>query len=160
MLAAELVRRFILGEMAPSSEEFLSLARSLTRQLAPDELRSVGMSRFARYASLARQGIKPGKVSLDCSLDGIFIAIRYDAGGDLSDPEATVKFHASWRPLAKCIFEAALQSIDPFTQSFLEDRLEFVKEREYLRHDQEVFRLDVLRGEQWLIQMPGAPSDS
>ena len=137
MLAVEFAQRILAGEKLPD-----------------------GAKSFARYATLAREGLKPGEVPLESSLEGIFLAMRNNAGEDLSQPAAGAKFASDWARLAERIMTAAKTNVDPFTQPFLAEGPEFARERSFVRHDHEVFRQDVERGQKWSVQIPGGAQNS
>ncbi len=137
MLAVEFAQRLLAGEKLPE-----------------------GAKSFARYAALAREGLKPGEVPLESSLEGIYLAMRNNAGEDLTKPEAGARFAADWARLAEHVTKATKAGVDPFMQAFLAEGPEFARERSFLRHDREVFRQDVQRGQEWNVKVPGGAPDS
>src|SRR5207248_8258240 len=54
------------------------LAASIVRWLATGEKLLPGLDAFARYAALAREGLQPGDVPPEASLEGIYLAVRSD----------------------------------------------------------------------------------
>jgi hypothetical protein len=112
---------------------------------------------FAHYAALAREGLTPGSVSLEISMQGIFKAIRSQAGDDLTVPENGERFVADWARMVRYILPAAAAGQDPFTTSPFAEGSEFARERTFLAKDLGVFRQDVLRGEQWVVDIPEGP---
>lgn len=112
---------------------------------------------FANYAALAREGLTPGTVSLENSMQGIFAAIRSQAGDDLSVQENGERFAADWARMVRYILPAAAAGQDPFTTSPFAEGSEFARERTFLAKDLGVFRQDVLRGEQWIVDIPEGP---
>ncbi len=115
---------------------------------------------FARYAALLREGIRPGEVLLEYSLEGIFLAIRAAAGKDLTDPAIGQRFAADWGRMAGAILTAAKEGLDPFTTSLFAAGSEFARERAFLANDRQIFRQDVLRGRQWTAAIPGGPASA
>ena len=116
-----------------------------------------GHSHWVAYTAIARGGLRPGKFPLEVSLEGIFLAIRGEAGADLTDPEANKRFLDGWSRMSASIMHAAEQAVDPFTTPFLADEPEFARERAFLASDQQVYRQDVARGERWLVGIDGGP---
>ncbi|NUO16138.1 MAG: caspase family protein [Planctomycetaceae bacterium] len=112
---------------------------------------------FARYAGLAREGLRPSSVPLDQSLEGIYLAIRNAHGGDLAQPLAFSRFEGDWQRMAGHLLGAAGSGADPFKVSLFADAPEFARERTFLAKDHDVYLQDVLRGERWLIRIPGGP---
>ncbi len=112
---------------------------------------------FARYAALVREGLTHGAVSLEVSMQGIFKAIRTAAGNDLTSPEAGQQFAADWARMARPILQAAESGQDPFAMSPFAEGSEFAHERAYLAKDLAVFQQDVMRGEQWVVNIPNGP---
>src|SRR5271163_2570412 len=96
-----------------------------------------GCRAFARYASLAREGIRPGSVPLEGSLEGIYLAVRAAAGDDLTAPESAERFAADWARMASRIWEAVGACTDPFTTSLFTSDSAFARERAYLAADHE-----------------------
>jgi len=115
---------------------------------------------FAKYAALAREGLQPGDTPLDCSMEGIFLAIRNNAGEDLSQPGAGEKFLSDWERVAQTILRAADAGKDPFVTNLFGESSEFARERAFLKKDQDVYHQDVRRGQQWMVQLPGGPPTS
>jgi len=133
------------------------LAAALAGELLSGRSSPAGAEAFARYAALVREGLTPGAVSLEVSMQGIFKAIRTAAGNDLTVPEAGERFAADWARMARPILRAAERGQDPFTTSPFAEGSEFARERAFLAKDLGVFRQDVLRGEQWIVDIPNGP---
>ncbi|HZZ28871.1 MAG TPA: SUMF1/EgtB/PvdO family nonheme iron enzyme [Pirellulales bacterium] len=142
----------------PTLDDVLA-AEFVQRQLAGEKL-PAGCAGFASYAALNREALRPGNVSLETSLKGIFMALRQSAGPDLSVASAGAAFLARWRMLADRIIAAAQAGVDPFNSPFPATDIEFARERAFLKHDREVFAEDVRRGQVWPVQLPGAPRKS
>jgi hypothetical protein len=115
-----------------------------------------GAQAFAKYAALAREGIAPGDVPLERSIEGVYKALRALCGEDLSEPKANDAFQRAWRELADRVMSAADNKDDPFKVPLL-DGPDFERERTYLKRDQEVYRRDIERGERWTVRLPGGP---
>jgi hypothetical protein len=62
-----------------------------------------GMARFARYAALVREGLRPAEIPLKSSLEGIYLAILTTAGDGLTDAEVAERFLEGWSRLAAAI---------------------------------------------------------
>ena len=82
MLAAMIVHRLLTGQDLPE-----------------------GLKAFTVYAAIVREGYKPGEVSLENSLEGIYLAVRNNSNDftrpvDLTDPAAARRFVAAWMPMA------------------------------------------------------------
>jgi hypothetical protein len=133
------------------------LAAAFTMRLLAGKALPPGARAFARYAALVREGLNPGNLPLEVSLEGIYLAIRNGAGGDLTDGATAARFAADWSRMADCILQAAEAGHDPFTTALpaLVAGAEFARERTFLARDQEVYRQDVERGERWLVKLPG-----
>ncbi len=112
---------------------------------------------FARYAALAREGLRPSSVALDHSMEGIFLAIRNAHGSDLTQPLAFAKFEGDWQRMASHIVGASERGADPFKEAIFSDAPDFARERTFLAKDRDVYLQDVLRGERWLIKIAGGP---
>jgi hypothetical protein len=136
------------------------LAASFVERLLQNEKLPVSAAAYARYAALAREGLQPGNAPLDTSMEGIFLAIRDDAGNDLTNPASAVRFLGEWRRLAGMILAAADAGKDPFSADIFGGSSDFARERAFLRKDQDVYREDVRRGKQWIVQLPGGPPSS
>ncbi|KAF0245653.1 MAG: hypothetical protein FD180_1431 [Planctomycetota bacterium] len=137
MLAAEILVRSAKGEKLPQ-----------------------GIERFAQYAAVCREGLRPGTVSLEASLEGVYLAMLNVTGICYQDGSAGENFLASWARLARAIFAAAEAGIDPSGSSFLAGNPEFSREMAYLRSDRDVFLTDVQRGQRWKVSIPGGPAEA
>jgi hypothetical protein len=137
MLAAALLRLRLQGQEPPESVKPL-----------------------ARYAALIRLGLRPSSLPLKQSLEGIYLAVRNEAGPDLAAAEAEKRFLSRWEHLFAHLLRATAAGADPFKTPLFEDAYEFAQERTYLRRDQEVYRQDVLRGERWRVKMPDGPPEA
>jgi hypothetical protein len=136
------------------------LAASFVERLLQNEKLPPNASAYARYAALAREGLQPGNTPLDSSMEGIFLAIRNDAGNDLNNPSSAIRFVEDWRRLSGMILAAADAGKDPFATDIFGASSDFARERAFLRKDQDVYREDVRRGKQWIVQLPGGPPTS
>jgi hypothetical protein len=137
MLAASFVQRLIEGTGLPS-----------------------GAATFAKYTALAREGLQPGDMPLDSSMEGIFLAIRNNAGEDLTDEFTASKFLEDWDREAQTILRAADAGKDPFVSNLFGESSQFARERAFLKKDETVYHEDVRRGQHWLVQLPGGPPTS
>jgi caspase domain-containing protein len=137
MMAAAFVRRLIEGTELPA-----------------------GAAVFAKYAALAREGLQPGDMPLESSMEGIFLSIRNNATGDLSNPTAAASFLGDWQRMEQTILKAADAGKDPFVTNLFGDSAQFARERTFLKKDENVYREDVRRGQQWIVQIPGGPPSS
>ncbi len=133
------------------------LAATFAGELLAGRTLPAGAEAFARYAALVREGLAPSTVSPEASLEGIFKAIRNAAGDDLTDPIAGRRFTADWARMERVILQAAADGKDPFTTPLFAEGSEFARERAFLAKDREVYRQDMLRGEQWTVSIPGGP---
>jgi hypothetical protein len=115
---------------------------------------------FARYAGLAREGLQPGDMPLENSMEGIFLALRTNAGDNLTDPATASRFLADWERAAQVIFQAADADKDPFVTNLFGESSQFARERAFLKKDQDVYREDVRRGKHWVVQLAGGPPQS
>jgi hypothetical protein len=138
----------------PTLDDMLA-ALFVTREVNGEPLPD-GAKAFARYAALVREGLQPGDVPLDRSLEGVYQAILNLAGGDLTDPATAGRFRREWQKLSDVVCHGCEASTDPF-RTPLCDRPEFARERAFLARDREVYQQDVLRGERWAVQIPGGP---
>jgi hypothetical protein len=133
------------------------LAAALAEMLLAGRQPSAGFQAFARYAELVRQGLRPSELPVEKTLEGLFLAIRNEAGKDLSDAAAGRRFQAGWQRLLDRILQAAESGQEPFNTPLFDTGSEFAQERAYLARDQEVYRQDVLRGERWRVRLPDGP---
>ena len=136
------------------------LAAEFVRELSKGKKLSSAAGAFARYAALSREGLQPGEVAMEASMEGIFLAIRNQAGRTLTDPAVADRFVSDWDRMAALILEAIDAGKDPFTTALYADGPAFARERAYLRKDQEVYRQDVQRGERLVVRIPGGPPQS
>jgi hypothetical protein len=136
------------------------LAASFVQRLIEGTGLPAGAATFAKYAALAREGLQPGDMPLDCSMEGIYLAIRNSAGEDLTDAYTASKFLEDWDRVAQTILRAADAGKDPFVSNLFEESSQFARERAFLKKDESVYREDVRRGEHWLVQLPGGPPTS
>ena len=127
MLAATFVKRLLSGESLPS-----------------------GAKPFAGYAAVLRKGLRPGKIPVEVSLEGIFLAIRNSVGEDSTNPKAAGGFLAGWSRMAERIWAAIEKNEDPFVTPLFAEGSEFAEERAFLINDLNVYREDVGRGQRWL----------
>ncbi len=134
------------------------LAASIVQWKLAGESLPPRMADYARYAGIAREGLRPGKGALEDSLEGLFLAIRNARDPDLTKPEAGAAFVRDWQRLAQHIKAAALADKDPFNADA--PTSEFARERAFLATDQQVYFQDVQRGSQWIVQIPGGPPRS
>jgi hypothetical protein len=119
-----------------------------------------GAQSFAHYARRRREGRTPSSLPLEVSMEGIYLAIRNASDGDLTKPQTAAKFLRDWRRMANVILKAAAAGQNPFNTPLFSDGDEFADERASLAADRAVFHQDVLRGEQWIVDIPGAPRRS
>jgi hypothetical protein len=138
------------------------LAATFAERLLEGGTLPEGSKPFADYAAAIRKGLRPTDTSPEDSIEGIFLAIRNAAGkdADLTDLQAGERFCKGWARMADCILQAAEQGINPLTASPFAGHPEFMQERAFLLRDREVYRQDVLRGERWLVRIPGGPEQA
>jgi hypothetical protein len=136
------------------------LAATFAQLLLAGQKLPAGAAAFAHYARLVRKGLCPGKLPLADSLEALYLAIRLQAGKQLTEPEAASRFLSRWRVLADWIMRSAAEGVDPGERSPCAEGAEFAEERAYLAREQEVYRQDVARGERWLARVPGGPPRS
>jgi hypothetical protein len=137
MMAAALVERVVEGRPLPAAA-----------------------GAFAKYAALAREGLQPGDMPLESSMEGVFLAIRNSGSGDLSQPAAAARFVEDWQRMAQAILTAVDAGKDPFVTNLFGDSPHFARERAFLKKDNHVYHEDVRRGRQWLVQLPEGPPTS
>jgi hypothetical protein len=146
--------RCLVIQSDPTLDDMLA-ALFLERRLSGKEL-PTGAKAFATYAALAREGLKPGDLPLQDSLAGVYLAVRKEAGRDLTEPEARGRFLADWSDLARRAMEAAEAGWNPFTRSLTADDPTFARARAFLARDRDVYTdQDHSRGERWLMMLPG-----
>jgi hypothetical protein len=148
------VEHLVLGGN-PTLDELLA-ATFAERLLSGQPVPAGGLA-FARYAGLARQGLRPSNLPLHVSLEGIYLAIRNAVSKPderLIEPAAIARFQEDWSRMASCILKAAEAGVDPFTTSLFETGPEFARERAFLAADQRVYQHDLRNGERWLVRIP------
>jgi len=150
--------RKIIVRLHPTLDDLL--AASFVRRMLEGQPLGKAARAFAQYAGLAREGLRPSELSLDTSLEGIFLAILNLSGNDLSDPDVAKKFTAGWSRMSERILAAIDSDVDPVTTPLFAEGLEFGRERAFLLRDHEVFLQDVARGERWHVRIPGGPPSS
>jgi hypothetical protein len=136
------------------------LAAALVERLVEGRPLPPAAGAFAKYAALAREGLQPGDMALESSMEGVFLAIRNSGMGDLSQPPAAARFIEDWQRMAQTILTAADAGKDPFVTNLFGDSPHFARERAFLKKDNHVYHEDVRRGWQWLVQLPGGPPTS
>jgi hypothetical protein len=146
--------RTILLQQHPTFDDMLA-AEFAERLLRGQDLPQ-GAKAFAEYARLASEGIAPGEVPLERSIQGVYRALKALSGDDLTKPRANEAFQEGWRKLCGRVMEAAASEENPFKAPLL-DGPDFERERTYLNRDQEVYRQDIERGERWTVRLPGGP---
>ncbi len=150
------IERIVVGA-DPTLDEML--AATIAAELRAGRSLPPGLKPFARYAGLVREGLIPSKISLEYSLEGVYLAIRAAAGDDLNEPANSRRFRADWERMSAAILQAAAAGQDPFTTSLFAEGSEFARERAFLANDRAVFGQDVRRGEQWIVNIPGGPQN-
>jgi hypothetical protein len=148
------VRRLVL-DAEPTLDDLFAAA-FLVRQLSGEQL-PPGCATLAEYAALAREGLRPGSVPVEHSLEGVFLALRNAGEADLTDAANGTRFAGHARRLTDHALRAAAQDIDPFTTSLFGEGADFAREQAFLARDREVYQQDVNRGQQWLVRLPGGP---
>jgi hypothetical protein len=148
------IERIVVGADPTLAEMF---AATIAAELLAGRSLPPGLKPFARYAALAREGLTPSKISLEHSLEGVYLAIRAAAGDDLKEAANGRRFAADWARMSAAIMQAAASGLDPFTKSLFADGSEFSRERAFLANDRAVYGQDVRRGDQWLVNIPGGP---
>ncbi len=138
----------------PSFDDLLA-ASTLLESIAGRTL-PAGLKSFASYAALQREGISPGSMSPEQTLEGVFLAIRNAGSGNLLDPVVAKRFETDWFRMGAVIFQAAAKEQDSFTVPLFDTGPEFARERAYLANDRMLYRQDLQRAEQWSITIPGA----
>jgi uncharacterized caspase-like protein len=148
----------------PTFDDLLA-AEFLARSLAGETL-PAGCGAWAEYAKLVREGLRPGDVPLERSVEAVFLAMVNDPelirpDPNCPDPDLTLPaneelFLRNWAKLARRVMQAAEQGLDPFTTPLC-DGAEFARERTFLARDRDVYRQDVTRGERWIVSVPDGP---
>lgn len=153
----EPIERIVISS-DPTLDEML--AASIVASLLDRHALPPGLDAFARYAALAREGLRPGEVPLEDSLEGIYLALRGTAGDDLAAPSAAARFTPGWERMFQVIWTAAEQAADPFATPLFSAGADFARERTFLKRDHEVYRLeDLPHAERWLVSLPGGPPE-
>ena len=145
----------IVVQSDPTLDDMLA-ATTLVRRISDEPLPD-GLMAYARYVAAVREGLRPGTVPLETSLEGVFLACRTLNGADLTDADNARNFLAAWENLARCLFDGADNGIDPFNNSLLAKHAGFVRERAFLNEDQKVYLQDVRNGERLLVKLPQGP---
>lgn len=140
--------RYIVLPDVPTLDDMLA-AEFVLRRLRGQAL-PPGALAFARYAGICREGLRPGDVPVERSLEGVYQAILNNAGQDLTSPAVREQFLNDWGRLAQRVLDAAERQTDPFTTLLFDDS-EFARERAFLARDRDVYDQDVARGERWSI---------
>jgi hypothetical protein len=133
------------------------LAASFILELLAGRALPGGAGSFARYSGLQREGLSPGSMPPEASLEGVFLAIRNAGGGKLLEPAVAERFETDWFRMAAVILRAAEKGQDSFSVPLFNDGPEFARERTFLANDRILFRQDLQRGEQWMVTIPGGP---
>lgn len=139
----------------PTLDDMLAAAiveRQMTGAPLPEDL-----GPLCRYAALCREGLRPGTVPVEESLEGMHAALRSQAGSDLTSPEAGAHFAREWRALGDAAFAGVAKGLDPFKASLLGNDARFARPRAFLQEDRKVYRQDVERGRRWIVRIPEGP---
>ena len=115
---------------------------------------------LARYAALIREGLRPSTIPLELSIEGIYLAIRNNAGEDLTDENNAKKFIDDWFRMSDILMTALESGKDPFEIPIFDKGHEFARERAFLREDKNVYTKDVEKGEKWSVTLPGSSPNS
>lgn len=151
--------RHIVVQADPTLDDML--AALIVERLAMGLPLPAGLRACASYAANAREGLKATDLPLQDSLEGIYLAIRQQAGADLTDCATSVRFLEDWRRLAERIVKAAEAGQNPATTSLFGGDPEFARARAYLAKDREVYaQQDVPRGERWRVRLPEGPPEA
>ena len=149
---------------SPTLDEML--AASFAKRLLQGQALPTGAMAFAAYATAVRQGLNasPG-MPFEESTQGIFLAMRNapgsgEHGGDLTVPTVAKRFEDDWVRLQARIFAAAAENKNPASDLLYAGHAEFTRERAFLSADQKTYRVDVQRGQRWLLRLPGGPRRS
>lgn len=148
----------ILVQADPTLDDMLAVTFLL--QLLAGERLAAGCRAFALHAAEVREGLKSTALPLHDSLEGIYLAIRSEAGIDLGQMEDGQQFLADWSRLATRIMEAAQAGHNPHSTPLFANDPEFFRARTYLTHDEDVYRQqDVPGGDRWRVFLPGTPAE-
>ena len=79
------------------------LAAAIVQRLLNGDVLPEGIRPFAGYAAQVREGLKPGDLPLEDSLEGTYLAVRREAGPGLSDQAVCGQFLRDWDRLARRI---------------------------------------------------------
>ena len=72
------------------------LAAAFAGELLAGSALPAAAEQYARYAAMVRDGLLPGAVPIENSMQGIFRAIRGTGDEDLLNPETAERFSADW----------------------------------------------------------------
>jgi hypothetical protein len=136
----------------PTLDDMLA-ATFLERRLRNEEL-PVGAAAFAAYAANVREGFVPSSLSAEDSLAGTYLAVRNEAGADLTEAAASQKLSARWAIMARKILQAAAEGKDPVRDPLLSADADFARARAYLAEDRATYyQRDVPAGARWTVQL-------
>lgn len=106
------VRRIIV-QRNPTFDDML--ACELAKHLCCGADLPAGVAAFAECAKLIREGLRPGELPIERSIEGIFLAVLNRDGPeqDLTDPVQGGGFYREWSRMARRVLDAAAQGLDP-----------------------------------------------
>lgn len=148
----------VVAPVNPTLDDML--AASILSWKQAGQTLPAGLDVYARYAGIAREGLRPSAGRLEHSIEGVFLAVRNSRDPDLSRAENAALFLADWQRLADQLRKAAEAGKDPFKDDVLADASDFARERAFLAKDHQVYQQDVLRGERWVVTVPQGPPES
>ncbi|MCC6151962.1 MAG: adenylate/guanylate cyclase domain-containing protein [Planctomycetes bacterium] len=144
-----------VNETAPTLDHML--AASMAKRLIAGRALPNSMSRFARYASIVREGLRPADHPVEHSIEAIYLAMLLSGEQNLALPKIGSEFLAKWSKMESAILDAANRDVDPFKTAFLANDADFSRERAFLLRDRDVYRTDVREGDRFMVSIPGGP---
>ncbi|MFC1849304.1 serine/threonine protein kinase [candidate division CSSED10-310 bacterium] len=115
---------------------------------------------FARYSAMVREGLQPGKLKFEESIEAMFLAVRNLAGEHFTSQTTCEKFIEGWKRMAIVMLTALHTHVDPFTSNVFASDAEFARENAFLSRDFDVYQQDVRDGQRFRITLPGGPRES
>lgn len=144
-----------VNETAPALDHML--AAVIAKRLVMGRAIPKGMSRFARYAGLVREGLRPTMHPVEHSLEAIYLAMLLSGEQNLALPKVASEFLSKWARMEGALFDATSHDLDPFQTAFLANDEAFSRERAFLLRDLDVYLVDVRQGDRFVVSLPGGP---
>ena len=149
------ITRIVVGH-DPTFDDMLAALIVEEKQAEPDRVWPSDLP-LVHYAAALAGGFHPAEgLKPEDTLDGIFAVIHQGVGDPHPTPAQVATFLTGWQKLAAVLRPVlADPRFNPWQQSLVADRHEFLTERLTLQSDRKVYERDVRNGERAMFHLPG-----